>query len=126
MTTIPTATSMKLKFPEFADVSDTTIEFAIEEAAMAFPEENCWTSGGDFALMYYAAHIIASGQVAANSFSGGSGGEIASESIGRLSISYKTNTASNSEATFDNLASSSYGRRYIEMRGMNFGGPVVI
>jgi len=126
MTVIPTSTSMKLKFPEFADVADATIEFAIEEAAMAFPEPNDWTSGGDFAIMYYAAHIIAAGQAAANSFSGGSGGEIASETIGRISISYKTSAASNAEATFDNLASSSYGRRYIEMRGMNFGGPVVI
>ena len=123
--TIPTALSMKLKFPEFADVSDMTIEFAIEEAAMSFTDDN-WTTGGDIAIMYSAAHLIASGQAAANSFEGGSGGEIESESIGRLSISYKSNPAANSSATPDDYSSSSYGRRYIELRGLNFGGPVVI
>jgi len=122
--TVPTALSMKLKFPEFINTSDTAIEFALEEAAITVTDS--WTVNGSIAIMYYAAHLIASGQAAANSFEGGSGGEIASESIGRLSISYKTNTASNASATFDDFASSSYGRRYIELRSLNFGGPVVI
>ncbi len=122
--TIPTATSMKLKFPEFVDVEDVTIEFAIEEARESVGGN--WTTKYNLAIMYLSAHYIAAGQAASNAFSGGSGGEIASESIGRLSISYKTSAASNSDATPDNLSSSSYGRRYIELRGLNFGGPVVI
>lgn len=127
MIVIPTATSMKLKFPEFIDVADMTIEFAIEEAAIGFTDDdsNGWVSSGSLALMYKSAHLIACGQVALDTFSGGGGGEIASESIGRLSISYK-NGSTNSSAVYDDFASSSYGRRYIELRDMNFGGPEII
>ena len=125
---IPTATSMKLKFPEFIGVSDTTIEFAIEEAALGFSDDSDsgWVTSGSLALMYKAAHFIACGVVAANTFSDGSGGEIASESIGRLSISYKSSPASNASATPDDFTSSSYGRRYVDLRDMNFGGPEII
>jgi len=123
---LPTATSMKLKFPEFSDVDDMTIEFAIEEASYGGGDH--WTVGYDTAVMYLAAHLISAGKAAADEMSGDSSGAIQSESIGRMSISYKKDDrySSNSSAMVDELASSSYGRRYIEIRGMNFGGPVVV
>jgi len=122
---LPTATSMKLKFPEFRDVEDATIEFAIEEASYGVGDN--WTSGAGLAVMYFAAHLIAAGKVAGDIMSGESTGDIASESIGRISIKYnKPQTTSASEATADELASSSYGRRYLEFMSLNFGGPVVI
>jgi len=121
-----TATSMKLKFPEFANIEDATIEFAIEEAALAVG--NNWAYGSSVGIMYLAAHLIAAGKAAAAVLAGGSGGEIASESIGRMSISYKTTNVSltNSGATPDDYTSSSYGRRYLELYDMNFGAPVVV
>lgn len=121
---VPTATSMKLKFPEFADTNDVTLEFAIEEASMTVTD--AWDVQGSLALMYFAAHLVAAGKVAALALDGGSGGAIASESIGRMSISYKTSTSSNSDATADDMSTSTYGRRYIELRALNFGGPIII
>jgi hypothetical protein len=117
----PTATSIKLRFPEFASVDDLVIEFAIEEALVEIGED--WTTGYNVAINYLTAHFIASAVAA--SASGGSGGEdIASESIGRLSITYAKDTASSASA--DDKTSTSYGRRYVELLARNFGGPIVV
>jgi hypothetical protein len=117
---------MKLKFPEFEDIEDGTIEFAIEEAALMV--QSNWTSGYNIAIMYAAAHLVSAGQAASEAMSGEATGDIASESIGRISIKYnKPSTAvTNSDATPDDFTSSSYGRRFIELRDRNFGGPVVV
>lgn len=124
---IPTATSMKLKFPEFIEVDDVTIEFAIEEASYGVGDN--WTAGSSIAIMYLAAHLIAAGQaaiIAMEAMEEGSG-SISKESIGRISIAYKVpSTAANADATADDFASSSYGRRFLELRDLNFGGPVVV
>lgn|SRR4051812_10284991 len=119
--TIPTATSMKLKFPEFAELDDSVLEFAIEEARLGVGTN--WIKGQDIALLYLAAHYVAAGQAA----SAGDGGDgIASESIGRFSITYKNSATSNASATSDDVASSTYGRRYAQLRDLNFGGPVIV
>src|SRR4051812_41499592 len=94
--TIPTASSIKLKFPEFADLDDSIIEFAIEEARLGVSSE--WTVGYNVAIVYLSAHYIAAAQQATNVAAGDSG-EIASESIGRLSITYKTASAANVVST---------------------------
>lgn len=120
--TIPTATSIKMRFPEFADVDDAVVEFAIEEARLSVGSN--WTTGYDLALVYLVAHYVASS--VATSTSGGTGddGDIASESIGRFSVSYAR--SANADAVHEDKSSTSYGRRYIELLGRNFGGPVVI
>lgn len=121
--TIPTATSIKMRFPEFEDVDDYLIEFAIEEARLGVGTN--WTTGYNIAIVYLTAHYVAAG-VAAVDAANDDSGEIASESIGRMSISYKTSAASNTNAVGSDLSSSSYGKRYEELRGLNFGGPVLI
>jgi hypothetical protein len=126
---LPTCTSMKLKFPEFANVEDATIEFAIEEASYSVGSN--WTTGGGIAVMYLAAHLVSAGQaaiIAQQDIEEGNG-SITKESIGRISIGYKVSdpsAAANTDATADDYESSSYGRRFIEMRDMRFGGPVVV
>ncbi len=119
---VPTATSMKFKFPEFADIDDATLEFAIEEAAMTVTD--AWEVSGSLALMYLAAHLVAAGVASANALASGGGGAVQSESIGRFSITYKS--LPNSSAAVDDLSSSSYGNRYIDIRALNFGGPVIV
>lgn len=119
---VPTATSMKLKFPEFADLDDAVLEFAIEEARDSVADEDAWTIQANKALLYLSAHYVSAGRAAA----AGDTGEIASESIGRLSITYKNSASANSGAVADDLTTSSYGRRYDEIRKLNFGGPVII
>jgi hypothetical protein len=117
--TIPTAASIKMRFSEFADAEDSVIEFAIEEARLEVGSN--WTSGYNLAIVYLVAHYVASSIAASQ---GGSAGDIASESIGRLSISYATSR--NADATHDDKSSTSYGRRYIELLGRNFSGPVIV
>ena len=117
--TIPTAISIKTRFPEFADVEDPVVEFAIEEARAEIGTN--WTTGYNLAIVYLVAHYVASA-VAARAR--GDGGDIASESIGRFSISYAKNA--NADAVHGDKSSTSYGRRYVELLGRNFGGPVLI
>lgn len=117
--TRPTVVSIKTRFPEFADVEDAVVEFAIEEAALEV--KGNWTIGYNLAIVYLTAHYIASA-VAASASSVGGGGDIASESFGRISISY----AQGSTASHSDLTTSSYGERFIALRDRNFGGPVVV
>lgn len=120
--TIPTASSIKMRFPEFADTDDSVIEFAIEEARLGVGTN--WIKGQNIAIVYLAAHYVAASIAA--SLSGGTGGEgdIASESYGRFSISYAK--PANADAVHDDFLSTSYGRRYDALLKLNFYGPVVI
>lgn len=120
--TIPTAISIKTRFPEFADVEDPVVEFAIEEARAEIGTN--WTTGYNLAIVYLVAHYVASAVAASTSGGTGDGGDIASESIGRFSISYAKNA--NADAVHGDKSSTSYGRRYVELLGRNFGGPVLI
>ncbi len=121
--TIPTATSIKTRFPEFSAVADAIVEFSIEEARLEVTD--AWTIGADLAIVYLTAHYVAAAITASES--GGTGGEgnIASESIGRLSISYAQTSAATA-AVADDYSSTSYGRRYETLLERNFGGPRII
>jgi hypothetical protein len=120
--TVPTAVSIKTRFSEFNDVEDNVIEFAIEEARLEVGTN--WTSGYDLAIVYLTAHYVACSIAASSSGGSGDGGDIASESIGRFSISYAKSAFD--DAVHSDKSSTSYGRRYVELRERNFGGPVVI
>jgi nicotinamide mononucleotide (NMN) deamidase PncC len=119
--TIPTALSIKLRFPEFASIDDGVIEFAIEEARLKVTD--AWDSTGSIALAYLTAHYVAA--TIAASASGGSGdeGDIASENIGRLSITYAKPAQT---AVHDDTSTSSYGLRFENYLQRNYGGPRVV
>jgi hypothetical protein len=121
--TVPTAASIKLRFKEFADVDDPVIEFAIEEARTEV--DDGWTAQADIALVYLVAHYVASANQNASSGGDGDGGTIASESIGRLSITY-ARTAQSTSADATDKESTSYGRRYLEILAANFSGARII
>ena len=55
--TIPSALSIKMRFPEFADVADAVIEFAIDEAREEVGSN--WTTGYNIAIVYLVAHYVA-------------------------------------------------------------------
>lgn len=120
--TIPTAMSIKTRFPEFADTNDAVIEFAIEEARAEIGTN--WTHSYNLAIVYLVAHFVASANAVSASAGTGDDAEIASESIGRLSISYAK--SANADAVHSDKSSTSYGKRYVELLGRNFGGPVVV
>jgi hypothetical protein len=121
---IPTATSIKMRFKELGDVDDPVVEFAIEDARADIGDGSNFAVNADLALVYLAAHYVACSVQNANSGGSGGTGAIASESIGRLSISYARD-ATKPEATADDKESTSYGRRYLEIVGGNFSGPVI-
>lgn len=119
--TIPTASSIKMRFPEFNNVEDSIVEFAIEEARLEVGDNWEETTVG-IALIYLVAHYVAAS--VSRAASGGSGdGVIQSESIGRLSITYASGAATADATDKDTTA---YGRRYLEILGANFAGPVII
>lgn len=118
----PTVSSLKLRFPEFVDVDDAVVEFAIEEAKLEVGDS--WPSGAGVALTYLSAHYVAASVARASSGGDGSNGRVKSESIGRLSITYAED--SKAAATVDDKDSTSYGRRYLEILSANFSGPVIV
>lgn len=120
--TVPTASSIKMRFSEFADVADNVIEFAVEEARLEVGDS--WTIRYNLALVYLVAHYVACSIAASASGGSGDEGDIASENIGRFSISYAKGAFDG--ATSDDKSTTSYGRRYVELLGLNFGGPVVV
>ncbi len=122
--TIPTATSIKLRFPEFADVDDAIVEFAIEEARLGVRDN--WLVGYNIAIVYLTAHYVASSIAASAAGGTGSDGDIASETIGRLSITYAQTSHTPSTAVAGDTSTTSYGRRYDELVERNFGGPVIV
>jgi hypothetical protein len=113
-----------MRFKEFADVDDTIVEYAIEEARLEV--NDTWTANYNLAIVYLVAHYVSASVAAATNAGAGGGGSIASESIGRLSISYSQPNAANANAVPDDKTSTSYGRRYLEILGANFSGPLIV
>ncbi len=120
--TAPTASSIKIRFPEFAGVADATIEFIIAEAVQVVGDT--WDIQQDLAVMYLVAHHVSCSIAAAASGGTGSDGTIVSESIGRLSRTYARAAASDASQS-STLKSTSYGKRFLEIQRGNFPGPVI-
>jgi hypothetical protein len=110
----PTADEFLTRFPEF-EGQDDAIDNALIEAGRAV--DTNWTEG-DYkpAIMYYAAHLLTASEIAS------SGKEIASESIGPLSVSY-FKSGENSDGW---ITTSGYGQMYLRLLRLNRGGPRVI
>lgn len=120
MTTV-TATSMKLKFPEFAGQDDASIEFALEEASRNV--DDTWLEKDrTLALMYMAAHYLS---VAINNASVVNNQQVISERIGEISVTY-AQTPAPSLKDSSNLQMSPYGMRYLELSKLNFPQVMVI
>lgn len=115
--TAPTAADLKSRFPAFAAVADATINDALADAARMVDET--WTEG-DFAAarMLYAAHLMTMDGLGKTTEAKLQG--FSKLSIGPLSIERGTQPGAPGE-----LNSTSFGRRFIEMRRRNRGGPLV-
>lgn len=110
--TAPTLDDFVLRFPEFKETPAYKINAAMIEVMRSVDET--WIEGDYIpAILYLTAHVLSGDISAAETV--GNGGEIASESIGRISISYRQ-TASGGGA---GLLSTSYGTKYAELRRLN-------
>ena len=117
----PTAVSMRLKFPEFVDVPDAQIEFALEEAALGVSTD-WYARDVNLAQMYLAAHLIAVGLAASETLGGAD--RVQSETIGRMSVTYRA--GGGSTATAGDYSSSTYGERYLALVNLNFPSVLII
>lgn len=116
-----TAANMKLKFPEFANQDDATIEFAIEEAARNV--DDTWLAKDKvLAWMYMAAHYLS---VSITNATVVNNKQVTSERIGEISISYAQPQASVLKDPTD-LTTTAYGMRYRELSKLNFPPVMVI
>jgi hypothetical protein len=102
-----TLESFYQRFPEFAGQDDAAT-IALSDALRGV--DTSWTEG-DYTIAHalLAAHYLTAGEIAS------SGKEIASESIGPLSVSYFK-----SDAGW--IATSGYGQRYLMLLRQNRGG----
>ena len=117
-----TVLSMRLKFPEFSDVSDAELQNDIDEAFRGV-DADIWLPGDfDLAWMYLAAHYR---MVTISRTASASGQLVSSERIGEISITYKTPELPQVESSSD-LTTTPYGVRYLEYCHLNFPPVAVI
>lgn len=110
-----TATSIKLRFPEFAEEQDSFIEFAIEEANRLV--DHTWDSTDqDLALSYLTAHYM---MVSISRRESATGEIVQSERVGEISVTYATRQQP-TLATYDDFSTTPYGSRYLELARLNF------
>ena len=107
---VPSAANVRLKFPEFRDESDASIEFALEEAQRNV--DDSWIAGDQvLGLYYYAAHVL---MVEISRRESASGQMVRSETIGRMSITYASPTQPTATEGSD-LTTTPYGTRYLDL-----------
>jgi hypothetical protein len=119
---MPTALSMKLKFPEFRLQDDAVLELDIEEARVSAGNQYVDDANQSLATVYLAAHYT---MVRVSRAESGTGQVVKSESFGPMSITYDTASQPVNLDPSD-FASTPYGLRYMELVKLNVGGPMVI
>jgi hypothetical protein len=120
---VPSATNFKFKFPEFVQVDDASIEFALEEAVVACGNGD-WIDDANqtLALYYYAAHLLMVSIMRAQS---GAGQVIESESTPELKVTYKVPDMPKVTEAID-MTMTQYGVRYIGLVRSNFPAVLTI
>jgi hypothetical protein len=118
---LPTATSIKLRFPEFDYVPDAVVEFSIEEASRLI--DSTWAQGDQLlACSYLAAHIM---MISIQRAESGTGQLVTSETIGRLVTTYATQEMPKTGEESD-FAQTPYGVRFVMMARRNFPAVAII
>ena len=121
---VPSASNMKFKFPQFVNVDDGTVEFAIEEAVVSCGDPVTsiggagWIDDANYtlAVMYYAAHLL---QVSIMRGQSGFGQVISSEKTPELSVTYAIPTQPSMTDPID-LTMTYFGVRYLQLSRKNF------
>jgi hypothetical protein len=108
----------KDRFPEFEDEDELRVKLFLDDAALIMSSPAKWLTFYDVAQMYSAAHILV---VSIHSESGDSGtfAPIKHQEVDDVVIK---NAISDVSPTFDDMYSTSYGKRYISYRRRCFLG----
>ena len=106
------------RFPEFANVETSTIQLAINDAALSV-NRDVFGVKADLATIYMAAHLLALSSPSNSK----AGGRITSEKVGDLARTY----AGGSEiGKSDPLAETKYGIEFLRIRRSVVTSPCVI
>ena len=111
-------TSFQTRFPEFTDNEDDQIQLFLDDAALLMGSQARWLSFYDVAHEYYAAHLLA---VSEHTETGDSG-ILAPAKRQEVDDVVIENAISPIEASFDDLFSTAYGKRYNQYRRICFAG----
>jgi hypothetical protein len=111
---VPTAVNLKMKFPEFANINDASVEFAIEEASL-FVDDAWLPDTQTLGILYLAAHYLQMSIITAQS---ASGQIITSERMGEIGVTYATPLQITEKEPSDWLLTL-YGRRFREFCQIN-------
>lgn len=124
------ASFVKQLAPEFAAVDDTVVNFFLARAKkfINFP---WWGEKADEGHGYFTAHMMKIAGVADSAGGGGGGGgqngQITSEKVGDLAVSYgQAVSASGSSVSDAILATTTYGQMFLFLRGTLATTPLTI
>jgi|HubBroStandDraft_6_1064221.scaffolds.fasta_scaffold474838_1 hypothetical protein len=119
---IPTALSIKNRFPVFASVPDNVVEFSIEEASLVV--DGSWGTATEqlLAISYVVAHFL---MIAIQRMESGSGQIVSSERIGEMSISYLAQVVPTMKDPSD-WAMTAFGLRYLAILRRNVPAIAVV
>lgn len=114
--TVPTASDLKARYPAFAEVSSPLIELVIADAARNVDQS--WIEG-DYqpAIMALSAHMLI--EEGATGRSTEAAGAITSSKLGDAQDSYAGLTSAQSAGEY---SSTSYGRKFMQLRAQNCQG----
>lgn len=116
---LPTATQLKTRFPEFADVADATVDAVIADASR-FVDESWFELDYQPAIIALAAHFLTTeGALGGRTDVSGA---ITSEKLGDASWTYATPTGSASSE----FSGTAYGRTFIRIQRVNVPGVVLL
>lgn len=116
---VPNVDGFKAQFPEFADVDDTAVQVALDQAGQFV--DSSWGDSQTAGQMYLAAHFMVLGQQPDDT---GVGRVVTSESIGRISVSYATQSAAG--AAGGQLGSTTYGLIFNNMLTQQGSGIAIV
>lgn len=117
----PTISDFVTRFPALdGSVGDEVLQLLLDEALRYV--DNSWREA-DYkdAILYLVAHWLSSDDGTASA-SGQSSGDILSESFGPISVTYAQTTGANASE----LSSTSYGKRFAQLRRGNFPAILVV
>ena len=108
----------KDRFVEFAEVDDVRLQLFLDDAALLMSSPAKWLDFYDVALAYHAAHLLV---VSIHTETGDSGiiAPIKHQEVDDVVIK---NAIGDVDPTFDDMYSTTYGKRYISYRRRCFIG----
>lgn len=106
----------KLRYPVFSDVSDDTLQLAIDDASSEL-SARVWGDLYDRGRFALAAHLLkVRGVLKGKQDTGDVPVQVSSKSVGSVSLSYSSASAGFDEASHEGLATTTWGQEYLRMR----------